>query len=195
MRRRLALRWFRAQRALAAIGLILLLLSPVIGRSDEWRSSDSSNTLEVTDLHVQVVTPDASPLPGASVQLGPATGEQRTLLTDRQGMVVLDDIPCGTTVVLRVEFPAMVILRAEFSPCDAPSNFIRMCLEERGVERVRLVCHGPIIDIEKTSASTSFGSSFLGDLPGAGGHSRPVSRRKKPKGKECSDMIAWAPDR
>jgi len=93
------------------------------------------------DLTVVVIDGSDRALPGAAVRL--AGGNRAELrVTDPLGEAVFLDVPCERRQV---------------------------CLDEEVTERVVLSCPSPIVDLGKVGISAVFRSSFLGDLPGAGG--------------------------
>jgi hypothetical protein len=150
--------------------------------------------LLVTDgtapLEIRVVDPEGS-LPGATIKLLTPGSEHPELLTDAEGRAKYAALPCDRLHTIAVILPGYATLQVtEIDVCEMAPVSLTLCLADEMVVRVRLINHGPLVDIETTRVSNVYSARFLQDLPGYRGDSgeRPPKRRKGNR-KSCEQTV------
>lgn len=137
-------------------------------------------------LQIHVIDDHGVALPGVCAELPTEGPDQPSLLSDKDGLVNLSGLRCDRAHSIQLSSPGFVTLRLmDIRVGEGEKASIGVCLDEAVAERILLVCPGPLVDLEKTSLSTTFNSEFLADLPGGGGGTgamRPEPRRTKKKG-------------
>jgi hypothetical protein len=194
MTRRFVERWWGEVGISPILVFSLMLLAQgtaVRAENDESSPASASTSPGGVNIRIQVVDPDGLPLPGAAVEIRARGKARQLLIANKLGEVVFAGIPCDTVVFIQARFPGMPTVRVEGVPAHrTASDSIRVCLDQPVVEHITLIHPGPIVDLDKSRTSTAFSASFLADLPGSRGFSRPGPVRKsKRRMKKCEAVV------
>ena len=119
-------------------------------------------------LEIQVVDPEGSPLPGATVTLSHETGSVKTTarLSDREGVVVFPVLKAGSGYSVQVEAPGHGAVRNDGIRVRLGQlGRVSVQLIETLEERLTVVADRQVVALASNEVATRFSDEFISDLP------------------------------